>query len=540
MEADQTQSFNQKLSQWIASQGFWFQLRHSMSGGGGWAMTFNHLLRLAFKVAMALAVAAGGFSIYLVQRVKSEGFADSLSASLADGLAASEAKVKDFSRNQGEVQLRRVGAEGGEEAFFRSLDAGNVRFKMGLLDGMTGVWEAGTIQAKWLEINVKAGANSAEEAAATGMSFFRQWPSFKFSSIEVDEASIRWGFSQRTAGKIEKSRMVAVRSPDGWRLVFRGGTFSQNWLKDLELKELVVECGRDGVRVTKGDFEKDGGVVKFKDLKIRGGEQPVVSGKVDLMRVPLEGMLPEAVRPFIEGIVSGEFVLSGSTNSLEGIQLEGDVTMGGGNLISLRDRIELLRTLSTVDLFNNYRKVDIDRGSFHLKTGGGAMELTRVDLRAGELMTLAGRLHVRFPKDEEVAGSLKSSLNGQFAPVFDPELSAGQGTKGSSGEIAPEKDAASGGEDAKDMAIFTRRTKEKVEDMLLQEEMARRAQALQCDGGMTITIPGDAFDRSEVLRESFPVDPATGRVPIDVPLQGPLFELTRRQSEEILDLGARY
>ena len=34
METEQLQNFNERLSQWVANQGFWFQVRYSMSGTG--------------------------------------------------------------------------------------------------------------------------------------------------------------------------------------------------------------------------------------------------------------------------------------------------------------------------------------------------------------------------------------------------------------------------------------------------------------------------------------------------------------------------
>jgi hypothetical protein len=535
MEVEQTQSFNQKLSQWISSQGFWFQLRHSLSGGGGWAMIFGHLMRLAFKLLVALLVAAGAFGVYLVKRVDSPTFRESLNSGLAAGLGGTEAKVLDFSRAQGEVQIRRVGVEGGERSFFRSLDAGNLRMKMGLLDGIVGTWNAGTLIAKWIEIDLKAGANSAEEAKAMGESLFRQWERFRFSSLEVDEATLRWGFSQRTQGRIEKSHLMATRSPDGWRLVFNGGTFSQNWMKNLEIVEMVVEIGSGGLKVTKGEFKCGGGEVVFKELAVSGGEKPEVGGRAEVGKVNLAEFIPLAVQPFIEGVISGNFALSGSTNSVEGIQIEGDVTLGGGNLVSLREKLELLNALSVVDVYNSYHKVPFDRGSFHLKTLGGAMELTRVDLKAGELMTVQGRIQVRFPRDEEMVGP-DGNLSGQFAPVFNP---AGEGEKAKAEELTLKKAAKAAAGEEKEMAIFYRRAQERIDDQLLQEEMARRAKSLRCEGGVRITIPGDAFDRSEVLRETFPVDPSNGRIAMDVPLQGTLFDLTRRQAEELRELGTR-
>lgn len=543
MEAEQTQSFNQKLSQWIASQGFWFQLRHSMSGGGGWAMTMNHLMRLGFKLLVALLVAAGGFGIYLVKRVQYPAFQQSLNTGLASGLGASEAKVLDFSRTQGNVQIRRIGAEGGKDSFFRNLDAGNVRLKMGLLDGLAVPWDAGTLQAKWMEIDLKAGADSAEQAKALGESFFREWKGFRFSSIEVDETTLRWGFSPRTQGRIEESYMVATRVSGGWRLVFKGGTLSQNWLKKLQIVEMVVECDSLGMKILKGQFKCGGGEVEFRDVAVTAGEKPVVSGTVAVSKVELGSFIPDSAKPFAEGVISGNFALSGSTNSVDGLQLEGDVTLGGGNYIAVREKLHLFSQLSLLDIDNSYHRVPFDRGSFHLKTGGGSMELSRVDIKAGELMTAQGKILMRFPPDSEVVGPDGTS---QFPPVFNPGLDPVQGSK--EVDLTLEKAAKAEkaeneaeGAKSKDMAIFERGAQRRVNDLLLQQEMTRRAQSLRCEpgSGLRITVPGNAFDRSEILRETFPVDPSNGRIAIDVPLQGTLFELTRRQSEELKRLGER-
>jgi hypothetical protein len=531
MEADQTQSFNQNLSQWIASQGFWFQLRHSMSGGGGWAMTLNHLTRLAFKILIALLVAAAGFGIYLVKRVDSASFIQSLDGDLAKGLSASEAKVLELHRSQGDAQIRRVGVEGGANSFFRSLDAGNIRFKMPLMAGISGTWRAGTLQAKRLDLEVKAGADSAEQAKSLGDALFRDWEGFDFSSVEVDEASIRWGYSQRTAGHIEKSRMIATRSPEGWRLVFNGGKFSQNWLRDLVIESMVVEVSRSGINFKEGKFKCGSeGAVVFHDVEVSGGEKPQLSGKVEFTKVDLSSLLPEAANTLVEGRISGELAVSGSSNTVEGIHFEGDIKLAEGSVISLRERIELLKSLILADRFNSYRKVDFTKGSFHLKTGGGAMKLSRIDLVAGDLMTMQGLLDVRYPTDAEISGGDGTNVPGKFALVFDPKATSESG-KGDDMSLAKAGKAASS--DSKSMEIFDRRAKERIDQQLEQEEMIRRSQSLRCSGGVRITIPGDAFDRNLSLRETFPLDPGTGRIAMDVPLDGTLFELTRRQAEEI-------
>lgn len=546
MEVDQTQSFNQKLSQWVASQGFWFQLRHSMSGGGGWAMTLSHLLRLGFKVFIALLVAAGGFGVYLVKRVDSKSFAESLDASVKQGLGAVDAKLIGFSRSQGDAQVSRFGAEGGADCFFSSVDAGNVRFRMGLLDGIAGDWNAGALVAKWMELDLRAGADTPEAAARIGESIFRQWSDFRFSSVEVDDATLTWGYHSPlpqnridTRGRIDHSRMAATRSQDGWRLVFTGGTFSQNWLKNLEIEKLVIEVVPGSLVVKEGKFKCGSGAVTFRDVSVAGADKPVFRGNVEISRVELAQLLPPALEPFIEGVISGDFVLSGSTNAAGGIQLEGDVTLGGDSVISIRERLHLLKSLSVVDVYNSYRKVDFNRGSFHLKTSGGVLDLSRVDMKADELMTLQGRLKVRPPNEKEVAGAVGQNATDSFAPIFQPEAIAG--VDKTKGEISLQK--AAGGqaaEQGKEMEIFNRRAQVKSEEQLKKDALARESQMLRYEGGFRITIPGDAFERAEILRNTFPVDPGNGRIPIDVPIQGTIFEVSRRQAEELLEIGTKH
>jgi hypothetical protein len=537
MEVEQTQSFNQKLSQWIASQGFWFQLRHSMSGGGGWAMTMSHLVRLGFKVLIALVVATGGFGIYLVRRVGSEPFVESLNAGLEQGLMASDAEIQEFSRVQGDAQIRRIGAEGGKESFFHSLDAGNVRFRMALLSGMAGTWDAGTLMAKWMDLNVKAGAETPAEAKAAGATLFKDWGGFRFSSINVDEATVRWGYSERTWGKIEKSQMTATRSGDGWHLVFTGGTFSQNWLKGLEIVELKIDCIPGSLKVAKGEFRAGSGTVSFKDMRVEGGDRPALSGKVEVTKVDLAKFIPASAAPFVEGVVSGEFQISGSTNSTDGVQFEGDVVLGGGNVISLRERFHLLKALSVVDLYNSYRKVDLNRGSFHLKTGGGKMELSRVDVRAEDLMTFQGRLKATVPDE----GTQPAPVGGGvFEPVSNARPTA-EDSDGKKDALTLEKAGAATADKDKDtgMALFNRFAENAVKRENSMEQSGRNAQTIRYDGGFRISIPGDAFDATEVLRQAFPVDPGNGRIAFDVPVQGTIYEVTARQAEELLNLGAK-
>ncbi len=545
MEVEQTQSFNQKLSQWIASQGFWFQLRHSISGGGGWAMTLSHLMRLGLKVLIVLVVAAGIFGIYLVRRVGSKDFVDALDGGVKAALGAEQTKIVEFSRMQGDAQIRRIGSVGGKGSFYHRLDAGNVRFKMPLLAGMTGPWEAGSLAAKMLEVQVKAGADTPAEAQDSVASLFKRWENFRFSSVDVDEATIRWGYSQRTWGKIEKSRLKAARSGDTWHLEFSGGTFSQNWLKGLEIQSLVMDCTPTGLKISKGEFKAGSGTVKFNEVQVAGGTKPALSGKVELNKIELANILPDAALPFVEGTMSGEFRLSGSTNSSEGVQFEGDVTLGNGNVISLRDRFHLVKKIAQNDRYHSYKKLDFARGTFHLKTSAGTMELSRVDIRADdmhsdgtrgdELVTLQGRLKAVIP--DEVAEATPANASEVFAPAPKTPQDNGKGNPKNDLTLEKAGAAAKNTQNDSDMAIFAQFNNERSQRESDEQKLKDFSKTVKYDGGFRISIPGDAFDSSKSLRQAFPVDPGNGRIAFDVPLQGTIYELTQRQSDEMQALS---
>ena len=72
-----------------------------------------------------------------------------------------------------------------------------------------------------------------------------------------------------------------------------------------------------------------------------------------------------------------------------------------------------------------------------------------------------------------------------------------------------------------------------------QQARNRHARMLRFEGGFLMEIPGDAFERAQKLREAFPADPDSGRIPLEVPLSGTLFELTLDQAEVIYIKGKR-
>jgi hypothetical protein len=56
---------------------------------------------------------------------------------------------------------------------------------------------------------------------------------------------------------------------------------------------------------------------------------------------------------------------------------------------------------------------------------------------------------------------------------------------------------------------------------------------------LKVTLPPDAFERAPKLAAQLPVDANLGRIPLMIPIEGTLYELTLKQAEEIYQLGTR-
>lgn len=564
MESEQLQSFNERLSQWISSQGFWFQLRYSMAGGGAGSILF-HLLRIGFRVVLFLLLVCIGGWIYLIKRVEAKDFPKKLTESIGHHLSASECRIEGFRRTQGEFNLRRVACAGGDDAFYSAFEAANITCQMGLLDGLTGVWKPGPIRIKRLDMEVRAGSDDPESASRRAQSFLKSFPNFDVSTVEVSDASFRWGFAkvfdpriragltEPAKGEIKGSGLTIQKLEDGYRFLFKGGTFSQNWLEDLQIVELSVHISPDGIEVEKGEFlarmqdsPKTPGTVSLYGVKVSGGDRPAVSGTVRLKSVPLEFVLPTRVQGFVEGSISCDLKMSGSTNTSDGVAYEGLVSMSGDDCVTLRERIHLFKALSVVDLFNSYRKLDFREGSFYLKTSAGLLTLEKVNLKSADVMTLQGAMRVRLPTDKEIENAVSRKSTGDLAPVFASDNSLDD-------SAAPEKDkeislkaaamseaSPKDGVKTQDTGLFKQMADSVVNRQVIRQGMEMFSKNLRYEGKFTISIPADSFARAPDLSLMYPPDPATKRINIDVPIEGNLYEITLSQAEDIYVKGRRH
>lgn len=540
MESEQLQNFNERLNQWVANQGFWFQVRYSMGGKGAKGQAMFHLLRMGFRLLIFLLVVAVGCWVYLMKRPDTKQFRAGLQRGFKAGLSADEFEASRIQAGRGRLEIGRIGAVGGNDTFFSSLQARNLRCKLGLTDGLLGVWDAGVITMARLEVDLRAGAVDDESAAKIGEVLFRRSDKVEFGFVEVADATIRWGYSGPTRGAIEGSALSMQRIPTGWRLAFQGGSFRQNWLRRLEIVELVAVCGPSGISFEKAEFKSGDARIVMSGLHVSGGAIPEIGGVAKIKNVPLNKILPSAVTDFIEGSISGELQVSGSTNTSDGVGFEGRIQLGEDDTITLRERIHILKALSVVDGIRNYKRVDYTDGSFRMKTSGGELLVTDVDLRSEDLFTLEGAFKVRPPTGEEQSEAMSrtSSIGDWTGMEDDPDPFDSLGRRGFSlrraALAAADDENSPGGAslfDKIDSALEARR--------LSAQAAERLSRMLRYEGKLRISIPGDAFEGAGTLQRLHQPDPATGRILLPVPLDGFLYELTLDQAEEMYRLGQR-
>jgi hypothetical protein len=542
MDSDQLRNFNERLSQWIASQGFWFQLRYSMSGSGIGGQAFYHLLRLVFRLFLFLVLIAIGTWIYLEKRTTYQTFIEGFKTDLKSSLSATDLEMRGFRRSQGRMEISRLAAEGSPNTFFSNFEARNVRCDMTLVDGLIGTWKTGTIAISSLNAEIRAGADDATAASQLAAAVFRRSNKVDVTHIEIADASLRWGYSQHTQGEILGSNLKIQRTDDGWRFHFKGGKFTQNWLQQLDIEELSVLCNAEGLVFEKAEFKNETATVSLTGVRIKAGERPEVTGVARVHNLNLEHILPPSLDPFVEGSVSGDFKIFGSTNSADGIGFEGQILMDGETHLALRDRIYLLKALSVVDYSRNYKRVDFREGSVQIKTQKGGIEISDVKLKSEDLFTMEGRLSVRLPTQEEIRQAVQKNAGQSISPLFLDEAEIAQArempkeqadiTLKRAAKAAKTEDDKTAGNN-ENRTLFDRLSF--VMDMrrLQVQEAERISQMLQYNGLFRITLPGDAFERAPRLQQRLPVDPETNRIPIMVPVEGNLYDITLQQAEEI-------
>ena len=118
-------------------------------------------------------------------------------------------------------------------------------------------------------------------------------------------------------------------------------------------------------------------------------------------------------REYIEGTISGNLAIGGSSNRQ--VEMSGQVKLDENDSVTIRERWSLLRALSILDNERTYLRIDFNQGGFAFSTGGGGMEVSEINLNAGNKARLLGGFKTRLPTQAEAAETLGIKLTNNFS-----------------------------------------------------------------------------------------------------------------------------
>ena len=388
--------FQARMSHWVTSQGLVFQLMHGRAMQGASSTIFGWMARMGLRIMILFLVGCLIFLFYLIARPSSDRFNARVEEALQDTMGGvMTVPLGPTTREDGYLELSSLDMEGGEDSFFDQVRVRNAKTRMGLLAWwrvslrwpipleMVRDWDGEEVVIESLDLSVKSGSEDAD-GARIYQAIFNKGEKFSFDRVEVLNASLSWGYSEVTAGRIENSRLSAQRKGEGWSVVFKGGTFSQNWLKDLEIDKMECELTREGFEITEGRLRGKQGVgVLTLNAKVTGPVTgPQVSGSGTMQGIPFDSYLEDEVRLFVGGRLSGSFNLGGSPYISSGISMAAQIVLGADDEIVIRDKIKLLDAISLVDRYRSYKKVRFRAGSFNFETGKKVGTFTDINLEA--------------------------------------------------------------------------------------------------------------------------------------------------------------
>ncbi|MDP0489581.1 MAG: hypothetical protein Q7Q71_00855 [Verrucomicrobiota bacterium JB023] len=374
--------FNERMNEWIAGQGLLFQLTHGGTGLGERPSIVAQMMRMLLTLLALVVVAALAYGGYLVWRVNGSGFAKELSAGIGEQLGAEDITARGFNRKGKKGTYYQVLAEGNEDTFYEHLEARRVEFKMSYFDGLFGEWDGQTLRVASLFAHLKSGGIDDEHARTAWQSLFSESDTFKFNRFEVGSANFSWGYnSPATWGSIIDASLLGTREDDGWRLILKGGKFSQGIFDHLDIVRLEARLHPEqGLSIEEAELEMNGGQIKWQASVVEGIANPRFEGSGTLTEVPINRFLPLALRDRFDGTVSGTMTLGGYSNSSQGIHYELELSPGAKG-IGLTHEIPLLRLLTALDKENTYRKVVFNEGGFLVSTEGEGLTISEIDLK---------------------------------------------------------------------------------------------------------------------------------------------------------------
>ena len=539
--------FNGRMNDWISKQGLIFQLTHGGTGLGGRPPIVGSFIRAIASLTLLALLAGFGFLAFLFWKATGDELPKQCQKGIAQRLSIEKVTANGFERTLSSGSFKQILAVGDDDSFYNHLDARNISFQMGPLNGLFGDWDAKKLKINELNIALKAGEADQQRAQNSWQSFFKERPSFTFAQIEISKATLTWGYtSAATWGSIIDSELKANRILDGWSLKFKGGTFSQGIFRDFTIEELLVELTTDGdFEVTKATLAKGEGTFHWSGKMTSGGAQPTFEMTGQLSQIPVDTFLPRGLLTTVNGTFSGDLSASGSTNNSDGISFKIQARPEGEEGIYLTKELTLLRMLSHLDPQRSYRKVPFNQGTFQIETKGKSITFSEIDLasQAKETSKTIARLKGQFsakPAEQEDLDLESLFLNqtiGNASETIGAPNNQENNTQSQINfghQILRQFKTFQFRNPHLELVHFTKDTEG--EDLIKERiELApRRAFRVphRLEGSVELAVPGTAFESSNQLPQVDPDDDQNGLRTISLDLNGLVIRSSQNLAEQ--------
>ncbi|MDA7534158.1 hypothetical protein N9019_02795 [Akkermansiaceae bacterium] len=509
--------YQSKVSDWIGRQGVLFQFRYARTVG---AVTLGrHLSGLTLKLVLFLVVAGVCGFFVLNRHFDSPGYGEKVAGQVANALGAGEIEVTGFSRNFGKGDFQFLELKGGEESFFYEAKFEKLRGEFSFLTGVTDSWRPSAISIKKADLRLKAGG-SEDEMKLGFSSIIESMKGQGISQIKIEDCSFSWGYSKLTFGMVRNSDFRAVLHEGIWEVELSGGTFQQNWLGPLAIKSADLKIGVGGIKIESLNLESNGGEADLKGSISGPVNMPTFDLAGGFNSLPIEKLIKingVSTREYIEGRISGDLKIGGSSNRQ--VELSGQVKLDENDSVTIRERWSLLRALSILDNERTYLRIDFNQGGFAFSTGGGGMQVSEINLNAGNKARLLGSFKTRLPTQAEAAETLGIKLTNNFSLDY-TDSSAAQELENDRMRIDSRDDELGFGVDIERTIEDGELEVPKAQLSVKELEALRMRQEMEVHrilGDLKLAVPASSFNSSKALLEIYPKDELGWRwIPIEL------------------------
>ena len=509
--------YQSKVSDWIGRQGVLFQFRYARTVG---AVTLGrHLSGLTVKLVLFLVVAGVCGFFVLNRHFDSPGYGEKVAGQVANALGAGEIEVTGFSRNFGKGDFQFLELKGGEESFFYEAKFEKLRGEFSFLTGVTDSWRPSAISIKKADLRLKAGG-SEDEMKLGFSSIIESLKGQGISQIKIEDCSFSWGYSKLTFGRVRNSDFRAVLHEGIWEVELSGGTFQQNWLGPLAIKSADLKIGMGGIKIESLNLESNGGEADLKGSISGPVNMPTFDLAGGFNSLPIEKLIKingVSTREYIEGRISGDLKIGGSSNRQ--VELSGQVKLDENDSVTIRERWSLLRALSILDNERTYLRIDFNQGGFAFSTGGGGIEVSEINLNAGNKARLLGSFKTRLPTQAEAAETLGIKLTNNFSLDY-TDSSAAQELENDRMRIDSRDDELGFGVDIERSIDDGELEVPKAQLSVKELEALRMRQEMEVHrilGDLKLAVPASSFNSSKALLEIYPKDELGWRwIPIEL------------------------